>query len=634
MQSRLYTHPEVAVGLSLPVQTRREATAVRRRYFVTDTQIPGSAERVAADFRKAGITAWTNLEYGRAFASVVKVSASYLFLGFSVMCIERDGERTVIDRIASSCDSHVYELDAKGAKAENAYIDAMSRLAQVRGLWLKSNYSTTPIAYMKREPLSQLLGIASLDGFRGWIEQRTASDVLVRFFLPAAAQQRSSLTAVFPINSCPALRVEESTSDAAERISIEDLQLRPYQTEQKERILQAWRTMRSVMLQMPTGTGKTRLFVSLIRDIQKLQPEARMLIVAHRTELIEQISQSLTNHYELRHSILGGKDAQGDTPILVASIQGWARRVGKDEHLTDIDYIIIDEAHHSLAPSYKKVLETYSEAKVLGVTATPYRLKKASFDTLYDTLIESAPMRQFLADGYLANYRFYTVSDRTVALSKVNRLTHFGADGDYKSQDLCNILDNDSETERLYDCYAQYATGRKGIIYAVSREHAAHIADLYNKKGVAAAAIDCNTPREERQRLINDFKQADGRLQVLVNVELFTEGFDCPAIDFVLLARPTRSLTLYLQQVGRALRPPPSGDEVLILDYAGLYNRFGFPERPRNWQAHFNGSSAPRENYPLRHLGSSSVCGLMKEVEKQTMKTQMLQSQPTVPAFP
>lgn len=298
----------------------------------------------------------------------------------------------------------------------------------------------------------------------------------IRLDFPAATRMYDEFTAKIPISSCPALRRDEdkltaSCTDKTELRQMEDdTLLRPYQTEQKNNILKAWQSTRRVMLQMPTGTGKTRLFVSLIRDIKRQQPEARILIVAHRAELIEQTSLSLTLHYRLRHGILGKKNAFEDSSILVASIQMLSRRIGKEVKsvkdtkeareskeatvsLLPFDYIIIDEAHHSLAPSYKKLIEAYPKAKVLGVTATPYRLKKAPFTELYDTLVESVPMRQFLTEGYLANYRMYTVSDRMVAMSKINRLTKFGADGDYKAKELKEIFDTDEETARLYDCY-------------------------------------------------------------------------------------------------------------------------------------------------------------------------------------
>lgn len=485
-----------------------------------------------------------------------------------------------------------------------------------------------------------------------------------------------------------------------------DRTLRPYQLKAKEDILRAWNGSRHVMLQMPTGTGKTRLFVSLIADIRKHDPEAGVLIVTHRRELVEQISRSLSKHYHLPHGILNGsKDVRAD--ILVGSIQTLAGRIGKwsevkaigekadrmrklcrkrqtitpeacrdfvgelvrvietlrgacplprveeagekllqartpavrenllalilDEirsltesrvQITGIghsktDYIIVDEAHHALASSYRKLWEVYPEARILGVTATPCRLRKASFTGLFDTLVESQPMQEFIREGYLADYRYYTVSNKRAVIQHVNRLTRFNAEGDYLVKDLDACCNREEEISFLVDCYKTYADGKKGIVYAVNRSHGERIAERFRERGIAALSIDCETPAGERARALEDFRE--GKLKVLVNVELFTEGFDCPDIEFVMLARPTRSLALYLQQVGRALRPTPDGEDVLILDAAGLHGHFGLPDRKRDWAAHFKGEKSEREDYnrPLGYEGAEAVGKLLVEVSRK-----------------
>lgn len=457
-----------------------------------------------------------------------------------------------------------------------------------------------------------------------------------------------------------------------------DRTLRPYQVKAKEDILRAWNGSRHVMLQMPTGTGKTRLFVLLIADIRRHNPEAGVLIVTHRRELVEQISRSLSEHYHLPHGILGGSGSRDvNADILVGSIQTLAGRIGKwsevkalgekadrmrklcrkkqviapeacrdfvgelvrviralrgscllprvekagekflevrtpfaQENLLAIildeirsltesrvwitgtghsktDYIIVDEAHHALAPSYQKLWEVYPDARILGVTATPCRLRRTSFTGLFDTLIESRPMQEFIREGYLSAYRCYTVSAQRAAIRSVNRLTRFGADGDYLIKDLDACCNRDEEISFLVDCYETYAAGKKGIVYAVNRSHGERVAERFRERGIPALSIDCNTPVKERAKALDDFRE--GRLSVIVNVELFTEGFDCPSIEFVMLARPTRSLALYLQQVGRALRPSPDGEEVVILDTAGLHGHFGLPDRKRDWATLFKG---------------------------------------------
>lgn len=374
------------------------------------------------------------------------------------------------------------------------------------------------------------------------------------------------------------------------------------------------------MLQMPTGTGKTRLFVSVIADLQKRNPCVRVLIVTHRRELVEQVSHSLTVYGGMKHGILSGKLSTDWTEsVVVASVQTLKSR--RAEGLS-ADYIIIDEAHHSLAPSWQALWHRFPDARKLGVTATPYRLKKKPFTSLYEVLLESLSMKEFIAQGYLADYVLYTASAKRAALARINRLTKFGADGDYRQEDLDTIYNVEEETAWLYDCYQNHADGRKGIVYAVNCDHAARIARYFVEKGVAAASIDSGTPVGERDTKLEQFRR--GELKVLVNVELFTEGFDCPSIEFVMLARPTRSLAMYLQQAGRALRPLPDGGKVLLLDAVGLQARFGLPDRKRDWQAHFRGETPPREKYnlPLGNTVGASAA-LLTEIPREVVYTEM-----------
>lgn len=411
------------------------------------------------------------------------------------------------------------------------------------------------------------------------------------------------------------LYLAHSSGMTAQRLpaAMSDDTLRPYQMEMKNNVMRVWKYEPRIMLQMPTGTGKTRLFVSLVNDIRKGEPSARILIVTHRKELVEQTSRTLSEHYRLAHGIVGRGKKEADNHILIASIQKLARM----KELPAAGYIIIDEAHHSPAPSYRRLVARYPSARMLGVTATPYRLRPASFNDIFGTLLLSPPVRRFINDGFLSDYRLFTVSDGEAAISRVNRLKKLGADGDYKVNDLQEIVNAEDEIEKLYDYYKACAFGKRGIVYAVSRDHAERIANLFNTKGICAVSLDCTTPAGERKRTVAAFKSGRA-VRVLVNVELFTEGFDCPDIEFVMLARPTRSLGLYLQQVGRALRPFSDGgnpaSKVVIIDAAGLYNRFGSPGRRRDWGAYFRGECPSGEDYNSRPLGTPGIEGLMKEM--------------------
>lgn len=417
----------------------------------------------------------------------------------------------------------------------------------------------------------------------------------------------------------------------------EDNRLRKYQQQAVKNILEAWGVNeKKVMLQMPTGTGKTRLFVALINALNETKAEAfgieskpKFLIVTHREELVEQISDTLISHYRLEHRLLGKKrlvtlsdcdnnnSLQRDAKdyICISSIQYLSRQLkDKTSELYNIkfDFIIIDEAHHSLAESYVLLWQAYPNAFKLGVTATPYRLKGNGFKRLYDKLIESQKMSEFIEQGFLADYHFYTVSSKQVALQKVNRLTKANISGDYQTKDLQKIYANDEEIAFLYDCYKSYADGKKGIIYAVNQFHAEMIAGYFLDCGVSIANLGSKTAKGKRKELITRFRK--GELQILVNVELFGEGFDCPSIEFAMLARPTRSLTMYLQQVGRALRPTEDRGKVLILDCVGLYNRFGLPEDKRNWH-YFFAREQKADNEFDKRLGINEKIDKMVEIE-------------------
>ena len=369
--------------------------------------------------------------------------------------------------------------------------------------------------------------------------------------------------------------------------------LRPYQAQIKKDIYDLWDSIGNVMLQMPTGTGKTIVFTSIVRDIlhwcRLNSPESKILIIAHRKELIEQASDKLSN---IAHGIIqSGHPMNLERPIQVASIQTFmSRRNYERMRKLRFDFIVIDEAHHSMAPGYQKLWEMYPNSKKLGVTATPWRMSHSGFTSLYNDIVLSHNVEWFVNNGYLSNYDYISIPTRSNIQHEINGISRTGVDGDYLISELSSICDKDKIRAQLYKSYKQYANGKKGIIYAIDRKHATNIAELYASKGVSIALIDGATPVEERKTVIEEFKA--GVIQVIVNVNIFSEGFDCPDIEFVQLARPTKSLSLYLQQVGRALRISPNKSTSIILDNVGLYNRFGTPMANRHWHSHFVGSAS------------------------------------------
>lgn len=250
------------------------------------------------------------------------------------------------------------------------------------------------------------------------------------------------------------------------------------------------------------------------------------------------------------------------------------------------DFIIVDEAHHSLAKTYVDLFNLFPAAKKLGVTATPWRLNHESFLKLYQTIILSPQISWFINNHLLADFDYVSIKPDSEIQRLVNN-SEIASTGDFSNEDMDNTFNNQRIRSKLFESYQRFASGKKGIIYAINKKHAANIAELYCRHGVAAVAIDCDTPKDERENLIACFKA--GEINVLVNVDIFTEGFDCPDVNFIQLARPTKSLALFLQQVGRGLRIADGKEKTIILDNVGLYNYFGLPDADRKWKHHFVG---------------------------------------------
>ena len=374
-----------------------------------------------------------------------------------------------------------------------------------------------------------------------------------------------------------------------------DITLRDYQQLAKEDIFDKWNLFDNILYQMPTGTGKTRLFTSIIRDINiwglRHNINFRILIIAHRSELIEQSSRSL-DKYRIKHGVLAGtmKDKRDLTQaIQVASIQTITHPANQCliEDLK-FDFIIIDEAHHAVASSYQKLWEFCPDAKKLGVTATPWRMNNNGFAQIFDAYIPSMSSKEFIQKGWLATYQYYSIPISSELLKSIDSIREFDIEGDYKNSALAEVCDTLKIRAQLYDSYAKNALGKKGIIYSISREHSEHICSQYQSHGVSIENIDSKTPAKVREAVINAFK--NGEIDIIVNVDIFSEGFDCPDIEFIQLARPTKSLVKYIQQVGRGLRK--NGDKrCIILDNVGMYSRFGLPDEVRDWESYFYGES-------------------------------------------
>ena len=475
---------------------------------------------------------------------------------------------------------------------------------------------------------------------------------------------------------------------------MKEIKLFDYQEDMKEGIEKALRLHRSVMAQMPTGTGKTYLLTAVIDSFVSNNPMEKVWIVAHRRELVSQIDETVRKF----HSYSTSNTSSLLSSVKAVSIQWLSKHY--DEIEEEPGMIVIDEAHHALAKTYKEMWERFPNAKFLGLTATPCRLNGKGFTDLFDVLVQSWSVPEFISKGRLATYDFVSIKSDGVTQRLIDSLQKRGADGDYQNKEMDMLLNKKPSIERLYRSLEEFGKDRKGIVYAINISHANAIAEFYREHGIAAVAIDSKTPSSLRKELIERFKAssntsqyfskthpssltlkggstafpkplspqgtgdvtapprrseplrskvggaskpspdclsasaskevskvspdcagwdrlgatclraadkvgdrlaatclraadgvADGLapIQVLVNVDIFSEGFDCPDVEFVQLARPTLSLAKYLQMVGRGLRIAKGKKNCVIIDNVGLYRVFGLPSQVWNWNAMFEG---------------------------------------------
>ena len=374
--------------------------------------------------------------------------------------------------------------------------------------------------------------------------------------------------------------------------------LRDYQTDICSRVSDAFDKHRSVMVQMPTGTGKTMVLAELVKRLMMKDEGLKILIVAHRRELIEQIKATVkrmglnTNNHP---SIINNQT------IIVESIQTISRRIDTLDFIPSL--VVIDEAHHALAKTYKMMWEKWPDVKFLGLTATPCRLNGKGFTDLFDVLVQSWDIPTFIKEKWLSTYDFVSIKANSRTQQLISSLKKRGADGDYQVKEMDAVLNKRPSIERLYNCVMEYARNRKGFVYAINIDHARSIAEYYQSQVVNAVAIDSHTPVKERERLISSFRS--GGLQVLVNVDIFSEGFDCPDVEFIQLARPTLSLAKYLQMVGRGLRPSKGKTNCMIIDNVGLYRVFGLPSQIWDWKSAFEGRLRMKDDLRLRMKNES-----------------------------
>lgn len=348
--------------------------------------------------------------------------------------------------------------------------------------------------------------------------------------------------------------------------------LRPYQDDLIARARRSFAAHRRVLMQAPTGAGKTTIFAWLTRAVS--QKGRRVCILAHRRELLRQIGGRLADFGVPFATIDASSRQVSRCAVSVASVQTLVRRL--DHYQDAFDLLVIDEAHHAVAGQWRAVAEAFPKARILGVTATPERLDGRGLADSFDDLLIGPSVRELIEGGFLSDYAAFAPANGGPDLSGIrSRL------GDFDLAALAETMSGAELVGDAVDHYRRLAPGRPAVAFCVTVKHAELVAQQFRDAGYRAAAVDGTLDAAERDRRIGGL--ADGTLDVLASCELISEGLDIPGISAAILLRPTQSMGLYTQQVGRALRPKPDGSKAIILDHAGNVLRHGLPCSDREW---------------------------------------------------
>lgn len=362
------------------------------------------------------------------------------------------------------------------------------------------------------------------------------------------------------------------------------IQLRPYQADLIHGARDNFRRgVRSQLLVLPTGGGKTVCFSYM--TAQAVSKGLRVWVLAHRQELLFQISGALGKFFVPHAFICAGLGGDARQPVQVASVATLAKRLHRYQ---PPDLIIIDEAHHAIRRSmYGQIIDACEDAKLIGVTATPIRMSGKGLGELFEAMVQGPQTADLIEAGALSPYRLFAPPAIDVTGVTVAR-------GDFVRAELEAAVDKPHITGDAVSHYKKLTPGKRAVAFCVSIEHARHVAAQFAHSGIPAQSLDGTMDKAHRGAVIDDFKA--GRVLVLTSCDLISEGFDLPAIETAILLRPTQSLALYLQQVGRALRTYEGKTEAIILDHAGNVRRHGLPDDPREWSLEGRGKKQKSGN--------------------------------------
>jgi superfamily II DNA or RNA helicase len=390
------------------------------------------------------------------------------------------------------------------------------------------------------------------------------------------------------------------------------LQLRDYQTEAIAAIADRFRHgIRRPLVSLPTGTGKTVIFANLAS--RAMARGNGVLVLAHRDELLSQAADKMRQVDPALDAMTVGlvkaSADEWDRPVVVASVQ----TLGREARLARVDrrfeLIIVDEAHHAAADSYQRILRGLGSFEddgplTLGVTATPQRADSLSLETTFQEVVYHRDILSMIRAGYLCELKGRQVTLEALSLSGVKT-----RGGDYVAEQVATALEAAEAPYHGVRAWQRYASGRKTIVFTPTIALAHEFAEKFRAAGVAARGLSGDTPTEERRQMLRDF--AAGKVQVICNAQVLTEGFDEPSVDCIMIARPTKSQPLYVQMVGRGTRLYPGKDDCLVMDLVGATDRLDLTTLPRLFG--LGDDDETREK--VAELGVCELTGQRREIE-------------------
>jgi DNA repair protein RadD len=350
------------------------------------------------------------------------------------------------------------------------------------------------------------------------------------------------------------------------------LTLRPYQTDLITACRTELRTHDSVLLQLPTGGGKTAIATQMMQTCASKQRIGAFIV--HRQELVDQTMATFHDFGVPYGVISAGYAPNPINPIQICSIDTLRARLKSGRLIPKFDLMMWDEAHHIAAAGWTAVKNHFAAAKHVGLTATPERLDGKGLRAAFTAMVQGPTTAALIDDGYLVPYRAFAPS--TPDLGGVHTKM-----GDYAKGENEAVMDRPSITGDAVGHYQRLARDKRALAFCVSVKHSQHVASQFRDAGVVAWHLDGDTDRGERRQAVAAFRR--GEIKILCNVDLFGEGFDVPSADASIMLRPTKSLALYLQQCGRVLRPSDGKKYALLLDHAGNIARHGLPDDDREW---------------------------------------------------